>query len=324
MRKKNYLKIPPHIRQKITSIHSDTIAVGCAKRFNASDLQAGCLNHLDIHIVDGKLNVPSSALPPAQSGKYSEWNVEGRTIKFMDLPKEPFYIEFESPNFGDWSKGSHTITWTRWRYPTEYIAPSYTTICIEPVAARDHQDAYIIKFELDEVLDKNQIDFEERLLRCINLLQENIGCCDVQPAGATLLDYLKKLHVEWEILPPGSREEFIKRTAGIRHDHATEQKAEDRYNFLMSLDPKELIVGSSGFARYAGAKFNSDLVVFENMCYGNAVYIMFQDWEELSRRSRTELLSGRFGKNFERIPHTGNWKSRTIVAVRKHLSEPLL
>ena len=46
---------------------------------------------------------------------------------------------------------------------------------------------------------------------------------------------------------------------------------------------------------------------------------MFDDWEKLSKKTRTELLSGRFGHNFERVLHTSGWKGRvrTIVTNRR-------
>ena len=60
--------------------------------------------------------------------------------------------------------------------------------------------------------------------------------------------------------------------------------AGDRYDFFVGLDPKKLIIGSSGFRRYFGALLEDYLVVFENIEYGNAVYILFEKWEVLSRR----------------------------------------
>lgn len=58
-----------------------------------------------------------------------------------------------------------------------------------------------------------------------------------------------------------------------------------------------------------------DLVVFENIEYGNAIYILYDDWDEISKLSRIDLLSGRAGSNFDRIIHSGNWKEE----VRKKL-----
>ena len=53
--------------------------------------------------------------------------------------------------------------------------------------------------------------------------------------------------------------------------------------------------------------------------YGNAIYVMFEDWEELSKRSRLELLRDRNGAAFERIVHRPGWKDAltTIVNDRR-------
>lgn len=87
---------------------------------------------------------------------------------------------------------------------------------------------------------------------------------------------------------------------------------------MLSLKPQNLIQGTSQFQRYFGAKFAEDLVVFENVEYGNAIYLMFGNWEELSQKSRTELLSSG-STDFIRIPHTKTWKIRLRRIVIKEL-----
>lgn len=61
--------------------------------------------------------------------------------------------------------------------------------------------------------------------------------------------------------------------------------------------------------RYFGAKFSDNLVVFENTQYGNALYILFENWAELSQLSRLEILR-RPSDQYVRIKHSGNWQSR--------------
>lgn len=82
---------------------------------------------------------------------------------------------------------------------------------------------------------------------------------------------------------------------------------------LLHLKPVALVTGRSGFARYVGAQFAEDLVVFENIRYGNAAYIMFENRDQLSRRSRVDLV--RSDERFIRLAHTSGWKSklRSIV-----------
>src|SRR5918998_4277363 len=81
-----------------------------------------------------------------------------------------------------------------------------------------------------------------------------------------------------------------------------QRRFEERYDLLEELRPVAFVNGTGGFSRYFGAKFADDLVVLENVEYGNAIYVMFDEWETLSKRSRTELLEGNTN-GFVRIIH---------------------
>lgn len=74
------------------------------------------------------------------------------------------------------------------------------------------------------------------------------------------------------------------------------------------LGPRNFVAGTSGFSRYFGAQFADDLVVFENVSYGNAAYVMFDEWERLSQLSRVELLAS--DEHFVRVPHANSWERR--------------
>jgi hypothetical protein len=55
-------------------------------------------------------------------------------------------------------------------------------------------------------------------------------------------------------------------------------------------------------------------VVFENLDYGNALYVMFGRWAELSKRTRLDLLQG--GEDgYERILHRRGWQHRLVALV---------
>lgn len=47
--------------------------------------------------------------------------------------------------------------------------------------------------------------------------------------------------------------------------------------------------------------------MFENIEYGNAIYILFDNWMEISKMSRIEILQ-RKEKDFIRLPHRKNWE----------------
>lgn len=71
--------------------------------------------------------------------------------------------------------------------------------------------------------------------------------------------------------------------------------------------PVSYIRGSGQFGSYFGAKFADDLVVFENLRYGNALYILYDDWDDISKRSRLDLLRDHDAK-FDRVVHAADWQ----------------
>lgn len=320
--KKNIIKIPKDIYTQIKTMDSTEIVAGCAVKFKTEEILAGKLAHLGISVDTQGLHLPDSIIPLKSQGKYSDRNLNGQVIVRKDLPKETHYNSIESPNWGDVYYGTHTVNLPFKKFPRDFNPPRELEILMTCSNTQPNLSSYIIAFQVKEVLDIRSKDFEEKLLEDLNLLQENIGKYGVHPANVPIIDYMKSLHVSWEILPPGTLEETINRVFRGKSP-TTEQKdvTTERYKFFMGLKPKEFIFGQSGFRRYLGALLDDDLVIFENIEYGNAIYILFNNWEELSKLSRINLLSGKFGENFERVIHTNEWKSRveSIIAEQRNL-----
>jgi hypothetical protein len=135
-------------------------------------------------------------------------------------------------------------------------------------------------------------------------------------------DYLATVYVGWEILPPGERDANIARILSWLRNPSEEVKRKiiDRYDTLLKLKPSAFVAGTSGFQRYFGAKFGEDLVVFENLEYGNALYVMYEEWQALSKKSRTQLLAGS-PAGFERIVHSPGWKTRLRDALKRRTQD---
>ena len=320
--KSNLRKVPQKILTKLENIPSQAIVVGCLKKFSSEEINKGILSHLNITLTPKGIVSQKSIIPPASQGKHSAWNVDGRELIRKDLPKETYYNYVESPNWGDSYYGTHTVALPGKRYPRELIAPRNSSIEIEVVNSAPGLSHYVIKFQISEILNRKSDQFDNRLFDCLNLLQENIGDSGVESADVKLQDYLQSLQVAWDILPPGTAQETINRIFTSRQPTPIERKTtEDRYQFFISLNPQSLVYGKSGFQRYFGALINANLVVFENIQHGNAIYIMFDNWKELCQKSRIELLSGRYGENFERIVHTGNWKMKVKKTVKARLQK---
>lgn len=315
--KKNFQKIPIEITQKLREIKSSEVVVGCAVKYKSETLVNGRLAHLGIMVSKKGLVAPPSVIPPADQGKYSKINVDGLEIIRNDLPKEKHFNSVEAPNWGNDYYGTHTVDLPYEKYPREFIPPRELEILINCNNPQPGLSEYILAFKINETLNRKSRNFKKRLFENINILQENIGACGVVPAKTALEKYEKSLQVSWEILPPGTLQETLQRLFKGRYPSKEEKAvAEERYDFFMSLKPKRLVFGSSGFRRYFGALIEDDLVVFENIQYGNAVYILYKNWKELSKKSRIELLSGKYGKDFERVVHRPGWKKEIRLKIK--------
>lgn len=318
--KKNINKIPKSIYEKLETIANEEVVVGCAVKFKKEDILSGRLSNLGIKLDKNGLQFPSSIIPSKDNGKYSNINISGQEIVRRDLPMETHYNSVESPDWGDSYNGTHTVELPYKKYPREFKSPRELEILISCDNNKPDIPSYIISFQVHEILSKNDSNFEDKLFEDLNILQENVGSFGIESADMPLTEYSKSLHVSWEILPPGTLEETVQR---IFHGKTptTQEKdtAKERYDFFKTLNPKSLVFGQSGFRRYFGALLEDNLVIFENIEYGNAIYVLFDNWEYLSKLSRVDLMSGRFGDSFERIIHTNDWKNnvKAIIDRRK-------
>ncbi len=190
--KKNLRKIPPRLSYKIKSIENDNMVAACVKKLKKEDIQNGIYNHIQISMDSSGIVFPTRVLPNPDTGKYSKTNIEGSEVVRKDLPMIIKTFAVDTPNFGDWSYGSHTVHFDRDVYIREYIPPKYIEIDIELLSQNSiESNEFIFKFTSGEVLNKTMDGFLDDLLYNLNLLQENIGSSDIFPSDATFKDYIK-------------------------------------------------------------------------------------------------------------------------------------
>lgn len=320
---KNFRKIPQNIIHQLSEIGDANVVVACVSKIRGEQIERGDYAHLEIGLKDGKPIFPEKILPSVKNGIYSSYNINGQEKVMRDLPMTSRSYSVETPNFGDWTKGSHSVDFSRPAYQRRYFGPKYREIRIELIGIDAIKNDFIFKFTVDEVLNpKNDEDFDRSLFFCLNLLQENTGNHGIYPTDASYDTYLKSLYVNWEILPPGEVDDIVNRIlAGIKQE-TPQLRANliERYKFLISLKPRNIIQGTSGFVRYFGAQFADDLVVFENIQYGNAIYILFENWAALSTKSRHELIASSLD-DYIRIPHTKNWKPKLRNILRREIKK---
>ena len=316
--KKNYRKVPIEILIKLEQITSDDILVSCAKKIPLLDIENGIYEHVGITLSDSSVSFDQSIIPETDTGRYSKYNALGREIILRHLPMVTASYSADVPNFGDWSNGSHDITWTREVYQREYWMPKHLNINIDLLEQIEGE--FMFKFSLDTTLSKQDKHFMDDLLYHCNVLQENVGLCDVFSAESTDSEYVDTLYVDWDLLPPGSRNidsnvSII--TGTVRNPNSNlDKEIRERMEFFETLNLQTYIRGKNKFSQYFGAVLKSGLVILENVRYGNAIYIFKRDWEDFSKLSRTELLGMR-STDIIRILHTNNWKNNVKHAVER-------
>lgn len=307
--KQAYRRLPPHITAQLAGLAGDArVTVGCSRRLDSADVDAGLWDHTGITNAGNTLDVPAGFLPSRDMGRHSRWNIDGRKVPMKDRPKVIVTFCHDSPNFGDYSKGSHMVCHDRevWQKRTTYGKSLEITMeALGP--AGDGQD---VVFRIDEPLDRRSGDFDRELLEAVNILQENVGCADVRAAGAEAEAYAGTVRVTWELLPVGSRDEVVEAVKQrLGRGGPVPDTVSERLAVFHGLNPRNIVIGTSGFSRYIGAQIRDDLVVLENPIHGNAVYVLGSDWAEVSQRSRIDLLRDE-NAHYDRVVHTPGWDKR--------------
>jgi hypothetical protein len=315
MGKFNFIKIPSAILEKVNGLDTDDVIVATVKKIKPSE--TGRLARLGISRNNGQIVIRGPFLPEAHHGKFSRYNIHGRVKVRRDLPKREKSWSIEAPSWGSTSD-THTIIFGKPCYQRQLIRPKNVTLSVE-LLGEEPDGTVAVKVAVDQVLRKTMPDFKDELFYNLNLLQENVGASDVYASGTTLEQFEAQVKLTWQILPPGKIAEILARMVEGKQGITDEIKGEmtERMGILQLFGVKNWITGSDGFLRYFGAQYEDNLVAFENTQYGNALYVMFEDWPTLSRRSRIDLLKGS-RDGFVRIVHSRGWPDRLKHALQDY------
>jgi hypothetical protein len=116
--------------------------------------------------------------------------------------------------------------------------------------------------------------------------------------------------LNWKILPKGERPfaelEGHLKDALRRVKQGNRSFIDHRLERLNSYKPEFTAVGQGGFTGYVVFGYpEKDTYVLESILYGNATYVVGDDWEKLSKMTKAEILNDNLHK--QRIIHKRNW-----------------
>jgi len=314
-----YSKVPGFIKDLINRCSTDTFYVGKVRTYSHSDLASGALEHLGITSDGESVQCVEAVVPDPARGRWSRYNIDGRLSVRKDLPKvEKVIGGWEVPNFGDWKRGRHVHYSTRSVFRKEVWYAKQLPILVDIEDAKDGQ--VTIGFRVDHVFDRSEID-ERDLHLAVSLLRENLNThASIVSSVLSVASWMENQRVTWELLPRGEAS-FAKILSRLKHNPGSPRlkTMQNRYEAVHAFHPDTEIVGEGEFSRYFGFKFREDLVVLENLDYGNALYVMYEDWSTLSQRSRINLLSDP-NANYDRVIHKVGWENhlKAILTLRGH------
>lgn len=124
--------------------------------------------------------------------------------------------------------------------------------------------------------------------------------------------------VSWDVLPPG---QLTERNVLSHYDRLQRQQGAVRYDTdrikkAYSLGPNCCYVGKNEWNEYIIFTFPyTKKALLECPRFGNAIYIIEDDWQRFSRLSKQELLSSQNSRAIK-IVHKGDWFLRVKRALR--------
>lgn len=303
-----FRSLPEEIKAEIDSLGEVQFVFGAVRNFS-DQLLADWTSRLELEQVGDDEWI---GLPPASTGRWSKWNVNGREIVRRDLPKVFRSWTTEAPNFN--GNGTHPITHSREVFRKQRL---YGQQIEAAVTRRDEPRDSLVGTVLLTLRSPYDEDAELAYLYAASLAKTWFGSATAYSLDETGIPQVPDQNVSWDFLPDGTAEEMREAIVRKFGGSAPPQEIEimiDRLEKVQSLAPEKRLVGSSGLQRYIGYMFGEDFVAFENPRVGNALYLMYGDWESLSQLSRSRLLASREG-DFDRIIHTARWFERLRLAV---------
>jgi hypothetical protein len=125
----------------------------------------------------------------------------------------------------------------------------------------------------------------------------------------------------WNFLPP-PLDHTLDVWFRARRFSESSSPAWDQILFVLSLDPEAVFEGQDAFDGYLAFVFcGGRRAVLETPERDHAIYVFEDNWKELSRLPRSELLVAHRAE-LERVVHAGDWTGRLRSLVERSTSAP--
>lgn len=255
-----------------------------------------------------KLEVGEMVVPKV-IGPITYFNVYGKEIINKNEKEDrdiyrPYHIM-------DWHGQYHDgIAYERRKcYKREFINPYE----MELIIVEQKETKYVTNKEISK--DANKLKF------AMNLLLEIFGEFEIV-YNEEKINYGEIKRLNWNILPRG-KYPWEKLYPYIKNnlDNMQETKAKiakKNIEKITQYNPKFVAIGRSGFSGYIIYGFNKEnKVILESMEIDNATYVLNENWENISKLTKAEILKNNLHE--KRIIHTKRWNEEIETVIKEML-----
>ena len=261
----------------------------------------------------------SSGLPEGESvlalsgfGPTCKKNADGWIEVHKDQPMETYYTpvmwRWKLWN-GEWREEM------RYRSGKRYPRTEHPPLGIELVIRLKTDGT---KVAVLDFVDASKGDLS-KIIDCVNMLVEIFGSCSLltEKLDSIIKGTVKRLN--WRILPLGRRpwEKLRKEILPMleKETPAVQAVIEDRLETINQFEPPFTAIGTGGFGGYLIFGFPAkNRYVLESMFFGNATYVLGEEWERLSQMTKGQLISQNLYER--RINHQEGWGKEIAKVLR--------
>lgn len=155
----------------------------------------------------------------------------------------------------------------------------------------------------------------------VNIFLTTFGECEILNEQLEGWTSSRIIRLNWDVLPPGEYpwekiQEDIERIT--KKSSETHKKIiMDKSEYINGFHPDFRAYGKSGFSGYVIFGFrDKNLYVLESIYPNNATYVFNEEWEELSKLTKAEILNGSLHN--ARLIHRENWKRNIKNVIEKN------
>ena len=216
----------------------------------------------------------------------------------MNLPMETYYRD---AYIKDWHGNYQYVEIPGKRYRRNHIEGPCQEISLIEIGGKN--------YAISDLLP-NTKEGKELIKHVVNLFLEIFGVCEILNKNKCPEVKTSSLRrANWQILPEGDIVwERVNHFIGdINNPNESIGKLQKfRFKTIIKYKPDAVYYGNGGFHGYLVFIFKKkNLVLMENMIYGNATYVFRDNWVELSKLSKAEII--KHNLQDKRLVHRGYW-----------------